>query len=158
MLRFTKQFRSPLAEAWSSGLPVFLGGGGSSSPVYESSVDKACSNNGRFLILPWVHVKGLGSAILARSARQIPQDWRQRYGYTPLLLETLVDAERFRGTCYRAANWIYLGYTVGGIRTDRLQRARPGAVKRIFVFPLHRHAQQLLCAADSPTVLCNLNQ
>ena len=77
-------------------------------------------NNSRFLILPSVQVKGLASTILARSARQLPQDWRQHYGYVPLLLETLVDGSRFKGTCYRAANWIYLGKTAGGNRTDRL--------------------------------------
>jgi hypothetical protein len=110
-------------------------------------------NNGRFLILPWVQVKGLASAILAHSARQMPQDWRQHYGYTPPLLETLVDAQRFKGTSCRAANWISLGNTVGGTRTDRLQRTSPIAAKRIFVFPLHRHAQRLLCAADPPTAL-----
>lgn len=109
--------------------------------------------NGRFLILPWVHVKGLASAILARSARLLPQHWRQRYGYTPLLLETLVDPQRYRGTCYRAANWIYLGDTAGGTRNDRLQQTHPLSVKRIFVFPLHRHAQRLLCTDDSATLL-----
>ena len=71
-------------------------------------------NNSRFLILPWVQVKGLASTILARAARQLPRDWQQSYGYSPLLLETLVDARRFRGTCYRAANWICLGDTLDG--------------------------------------------
>src|SRR5207244_3992891 len=102
-------------------------------------------NNGRFLILPWVQVQGLASTILARLARQLPQDWRQHYGYTPLLLETLVDSERFAGTCYRAANWIFLGKTAGGNRTDRLQHAAPRPEKLIFVLPLHRRAQQRLC-------------
>jgi hypothetical protein len=108
-------------------------------------------NNGRFLILPSVHVKGLASTILARSARQLPHDWRRHYGYTPLLLETLVDAERFRGTCYRAANWIYLGQTAGGRRKDRLRESNPKSAKLIFVFPLHRRAQQLLRLADPPS-------
>ena len=81
-------------------------------------------NNGRFLILPSVQVKGLASAILARSARQLAHDWRQHTD-TPLILETLVDAGRFRGTCYRAANWIYLGQTTGGTRTDRLRQSNP---------------------------------
>ncbi len=108
-------------------------------------------NNGRFLILPSVHVKGLASTILARSARQLPHDWRQHYGYTPLLLETLVDAERFRGTCYRAANWICLGLTAGGNRKDRLRESSPKTAKLIFVFPFHRRAQQLLCLADPPS-------
>jgi len=109
-------------------------------------------NNGRFLILPWVHVKGLASTILARSARQLPHDWRHHYGYTPLLLETLVDAERFRGTCYRAANWICLGQTTGGARTDRLRHPLPQTSKLIFVFPLHQHAQQYLRIIDPPAV------
>src|SRR2546425_1219730 len=56
-------------------------------------------NNSRFLILPWVQVQGLASTILARSARQLLQDWRKHYGYAPLLLETLVDGLRFKGTC-----------------------------------------------------------
>ena len=102
-------------------------------------------NNSRFLILPAVHVKGLASTILARSARQLPQDWRQHYGYSPVLLETLVDGSRFKGTCYRAANWIFLGNTAGGNRTDRLQRSVPRPPKLIFVLPLHRSAQQRLC-------------
>jgi hypothetical protein len=51
-----------------------------------------------------VRVKGLASKILARRARQLPEDWQRRYGYRPLLLGTLVDARRFAGTCYRAAN------------------------------------------------------
>lgn len=108
-------------------------------------------NNGRFLILPSVHVKGLASTILARSVRQLPHDWRQHYGYTPLLLETLVDAERFRGTCYRAANWICLGQTAGGNRKDRLRESNSKTAKLIFVFPLHRRAQQLLCFTDPPS-------
>jgi hypothetical protein len=69
-------------------------------------------NNGRFLILPWVRVKGLASKLLALSARQMPHDWQTRYGYRPLLLETLVDAARFRGTCYRAARNPHLNHRV----------------------------------------------
>src|SRR5437667_2013434 len=76
-------------------------------------------NNGRFLILPWVRVKGLASKILALSARRMPRDWQTRYGHRPLLLETLVDAQRFRGICYRATNWIYVGQTAGRGRMDR---------------------------------------
>ena len=109
-------------------------------------------NNSRFLILPWVQIKGLASTILARSARQLPQDWRQRYGYTPLLLETLVDAARFRGTCYRAANWTYLGETTGRGRMDRFHQGRANTSKLIFVFPLHRRVQQRLCIIHPPAV------
>jgi len=108
-------------------------------------------NNSRFLILPWVRVKGLASTILARSARQLPHDWFQHYGYTPLLLETLVDVTRFNATCYRAANWIALGETTGRGRMDRHHKARE-TLKRIFVFPLNRRVQQRLCTTDPPNV------
>ena len=102
-------------------------------------------NNGRFLILPWVHVKGLASKILALSARQMPRDWETRYGQRPVLLETLVDATRFRGTCYRAANWIHVGQTAGRGRMDRAHQAHGHAVKDIYVYPLVRDARQRLC-------------
>jgi hypothetical protein len=102
-------------------------------------------NNGRFLVLPWVRVKGLASKILALSARHIPRDWEIRYGYRPLLLETLVDAARFRGTCYRAANWIHVGQTAGRGRMDREHKAHAQAVKDIYVYPLVRDARQRLC-------------
>ena len=113
-------------------------------------------NNSRFLILPWVRVKGLASKILAHCARRLPQDWEKLYGYRPLLLETVVDAQRFAGTCYRAANWIELGETRGRGRMDRLHQAHL-APKRIYVYPLCRNVQQRLCqpmaAATLPTGL-----
>jgi Domain of unknown function (DUF4338) len=102
-------------------------------------------NNGRFLILPWVRVKGLASKILALSARQMPRDWQTRYGHRPLLLETLVDAARFRGTCYRAANWIYVGQTAGRGRMDREHKSHGQSIKDIYLYPLHRNARQYLC-------------
>lgn len=102
-------------------------------------------NNGRFLILPWVRVKGLASKILAHSARQMPRDWESRYGCRPLLLETLVDATRFRGTCYRAANWIQVGQTTGRGRMDREHKAHGQPVKTIYIYPLVRDARQRLC-------------
>lgn len=110
-------------------------------------------NNSRFLILPWVQVKKLASSILARAARQLPLDWRQHYGYSPLLLETLVDATRFRGTCYRAANWICLGETTGRGRMDRHHHAL-ATTKLIFVFPLNRNVQRRLCTIGPPDVSC----
>jgi hypothetical protein len=102
-------------------------------------------NHGRFVILPWVRVKGLASKILALVARQMPRDWESHYGYRPLLLETLVDAARFRGTCYRAANWIHLGQTAGRGRMDREHEAHGEAIKDIYVYPLVRNARQQLC-------------
>ena len=102
-------------------------------------------NNSRFLILPWVRVRGLASKILGRCARQLPGDWELRYGYPPLLLETLVDARRFRGTCYRAANWIHLGQTQGRGRMDSKHCAHGLAPKDIYIYPLCRNVQQKLC-------------
>jgi hypothetical protein len=104
-------------------------------------------NNSRFLVLPWVHIKGLASKILAQSARQLPMDWEHRYGYRPRLLETLVDPQRFRGTCYRAANWIRVGQTSGRGRMDREHKAHRDAVKDIYLYPLTRNARQHLCGA-----------
>ncbi len=106
-------------------------------------------NNSRFLILPWVRVKGLASMILSRCARQLPLDWEKLYGYRPLLLETLVDADRFKGTCYQAANWISLGRTQGRGRMDRYHEAR-GTPKWVYVYPLCRNVQKRLVTAAAP--------
>ena len=112
---------------------------------------QAIVNNGRFLILPWVHVPGLASKILALSARQLPKDWESHYGYRPLLLETLVDGSRFRGTCYRAANWIYVGQTAGRGRMDREHKIHGEAVKDIYVYPMVRDTRQRLCGDSFPS-------
>lgn len=101
-------------------------------------------NNGRFLILPWVRVQGLASKILALSARQMPHDWQTRYGHRPLLLETLVEAARFRGTCYRAANWIHVGQTAGRGRMDREHKSHAQSIKDIYLYPLLRDARKHL--------------
>jgi len=107
-------------------------------------------NNGRFLILPWVRVRGLASKILACCARQIVGDWEKSFGYRPLLLETMVDAERFRGTCYRAANWISLGRTQGRGRMDRYHSMEGCAPKEVFVYPLCRDVRERLQTAAAP--------
>jgi hypothetical protein len=106
-------------------------------------------NNSRFLLLPWVRVKGLASKILAHCARQLPRDWEHHYGYRPLLLETLVEEGRFRGTCYRAANWIELGRTQGRGRMDRDHQA-PRQPKLVFIYPLCRQVQRQLCQVAAP--------
>jgi Druantia protein DruA len=101
-------------------------------------------NNSRFLILPWTRIPNLASHILSQAARQLPADWQARYGVEPVLLETLVDPERYRGTCYRAANWIEVGMTQGRGRMDRSGCAQ-GIRKQIFLYPLHRHWRKFLC-------------
>ena len=104
-------------------------------------------SNGRFLILPWVRINGLASKILALAARQMPSDWESHYGHRPLLLETLVDGSRFRGICYRAANWIHVGQTAGRGRMDREHKAHGQAIKDIYVYPLVRDVRQQLCVS-----------
>ncbi len=107
-------------------------------------------NHSRFLILPWTRIPHLASHILARAAQQLPRDWQDRYGVTPVLMETLVDPVRYRGTCYRAANWIEAGMTTGRGRMDRSRQAQ-GICKQIFLYPLHRRWREQLCA--EPPVL-----
>lgn len=102
-------------------------------------------NNARFLIPPWVRSKNLASTLLALAAKRLPQDWQARYGYRPVLLETFVDRQRFRGTCYRAANWIHVGQTQGRGKLDRhTRRALP--VKDIFLYPLAKDFREILCS------------
>jgi len=92
-------------------------------------------NNGRFLIFPWVKVKNLASKVLSLAAKRIRVDWQERYGYSPVLLETFIDSEKYPGTCYQAANWIYLGRTQGRGRMDRYKKRRLSR-KDIYVYPL----------------------
>ena len=77
------------------------------------------TNNTRFLILPWITVPHLASHVLGLIARRIRKDWQTKYGHPVHALETFVDQSRFRGTCYRAANWLRLGETRGRSRNDR---------------------------------------
>jgi len=101
-------------------------------------------NNSRFLILPWVQVKNLASAILARVCRVVPRDWEQQYGIKPVLVETLVDTSRYRGTCYQAANWIHLGTTSGRGRQDRDHVRHGQSPKAIYVVPLTSRFREAL--------------
>ncbi len=80
-------------------------------------------NNTRFVIFPWINVPNLASRMLALAAKRIASDWQRLYAYQPLLLETFVDSERYAGTCYRAANWLLVGYTKGRGKLDRQCKA-----------------------------------
>lgn len=93
------------------------------------------ANHSRFLILPWVQVPHLASHVLGAVARRIGGDWERKYGHPVVLLETFVESNRFRGTCYRAANWQALGATTGRSRQDR-ERTLRVPVKEVFVLPL----------------------
>jgi hypothetical protein len=110
-------------------------------------------NNSRFLILPWVRVPNLASRLLSMAAKRLPGDFQQRYGYTPVLLETFVEQPRFSGSCYKAANWLAVGETTGRGRTDlrpwqqRRQEAPPLPIKSIWLYTLGSPAQvrAILC-------------
>jgi len=103
------------------------------------------ANNTRFLVLPWVHVPHLASHILACITRRIDADWRQKYGHGIELLETFVERDRFRGTCYRAAGWVHVGATAGRSRNDREQTLSV-PIKDIYLRPLHEDFRRRLCA------------
>ena len=92
-------------------------------------------NNTRFLILPWVQVKHLASSVLGAVARRIDTDWRQSYGHGVDWLETFVDRQRFRGSCYRAANWECVGQTQGRSRQDREHQLRV-PIKDVYLYDL----------------------
>jgi hypothetical protein len=99
--------------------------------------------NTRFLILPWVRIDNLASHILGRMAARISEDWQQMYGHPIYFLETFVDPERFRGTCYRAANWVLLGKTTGrGKQSNSYVPNR--SIKQILGYPLTKRFRELL--------------
>ncbi len=99
--------------------------------------------NPRYLILPWVQVPHLASHILGQMARRLPRDWTEIYGHPVYFLETFVDPQRYRGTCYRAANWSVLGRTTGRGKDD--QTGRPNrSIKDMLGYPLRRDFRRLL--------------
>jgi len=100
-------------------------------------------NNSRFLILPWVHAKNLASRALSGAARRIQADWLASFCYEPVLLETFVDTSQYKGTCYKAANWVCLGETRGRGRQDR-HNAKAVTEKAIYVYPLQRDFREIL--------------
>jgi hypothetical protein len=103
------------------------------------------TNNSRFLILPWIRVDHLASHMLATIVRRLAADWQHKYAEPVWLAETFVDSERFRATCYRAANWCWVGRTRGRSRQDRLHRLRV-PVKDVYLFPLVADFREQLCS------------
>jgi len=99
--------------------------------------------NTRFLILPWIKVPHLASHILGGMAARLSRDWEQMYGHPIYFVETFVDPERFRGTCYRAANWVVLGETTGrGKQSNSYVPNR--SIKEVLGYPLTKRFRQLL--------------
>lgn len=104
-------------------------------------------NNSRFLIFPWVKVRNLSSHVLGQIARRIGDDWKDRWGYSPVLMESFVDPEYYEGSCYKAGGWEYLGMTTGEglVRKGRSYTTTP---KKIFVKPLVENFRELLCSEE----------
>ncbi len=106
----------------------------------------AVVNNARFLLLPWIRVQHLASKVLGLAARRVGNDFAERYGERPVLLETFVESARYRGTCYAAANWRYLGETQGRGKCDVAHRAALPR-KGVYVYPLRADFRGVLGVA-----------
>jgi hypothetical protein len=100
-------------------------------------------NNVRFLVLPWVVIPNFASALLSRAIKSVERDWEKFYGIRPVLLETFVDKSRFRGTCYKAANWICIGTTKGYARKGYSYHNHQNP-KDIYLYPLRRNTVAIL--------------
>jgi hypothetical protein len=155
-------YEQPVGEhlkylVWAQGRPVACLGF-SSAPRHLGSRDRyigwspearRCNirflaYNTRFLILPWVRVEHLASHILGRMAARISDDWQRMYGHPVYFLETFVDPERFRGICYRAANWVLLGKTTGrGKQSNSYVPNR--SIKEVLGYPLNANFRDVLC-------------
>jgi predicted transposase YbfD/YdcC len=105
-------------------------------------------NNARFLILPWSRRPHLASRVLAANLRRLNRDWEEVYGHRVVLAETFVDTSRFRGTCYRASNWIHVGETKGWSKSGGAYRFN-GQPKAVWLYPLRRDFKAQLCTAKS---------
>lgn len=108
---------------------------------------KLIVNNSRFLILPDWHVPNLGSRILSLCQKRLATDWQKVFGHSVVLLETFVDPQRFQGTVYKAANWLYVGDTKGFRRTRHGYTPTAQSPKMVFLKPLQADARALLCQA-----------
>ncbi|HIG31153.1 MAG TPA: DUF4338 domain-containing protein [Verrucomicrobiales bacterium] len=103
--------------------------------------------NTRFLILPWVKVPNLASHLLSRMAKILSEQWEKLYNHPIQLLETFIDPTRFRGTCHRAANWIYLGLTTGRGKNDHTYKPNR-SLKQLWVYPLGKDFRNHLIRGD----------
>jgi hypothetical protein len=101
-------------------------------------------NNNRFLVLPWVRAPHLASHLLGKVCRRLDHDWQAKYNHPVYLAETFVEQERFKGTCYKAANWAHIGQTQGRGKLDR-KKLKLLAVKDIWVYPLDKSFREKLC-------------
>lgn len=157
-------YRRPVGEhlkylVWAAGRPIACLGWssaprqlnlrdrfvGAPKEAYRHQLQRIAYNH-RFLIVPWAQVPHLASHVLSRVARRLSDDWQALYHHPIDLLESFVDTQRFQGTCYRAANWICVGRSVG--RGTKSKGARlTVSIKELWVYPLHRNFRQRLLQA-----------
>jgi len=109
-------------------------------------------NNSRFLILPWVRIPHLASHVLGLNIRRLKQDWRTHFDTDVLLLETFVDPGRFKATCYKAANWRYVGRTQGSTK-DGIGFRYHGQPKEIYLYAIEPRFRQKIGCVPSPDLL-----
>ena len=107
------------------------------------------TNNVRFLILPWVRINNLASKVLSLTVKRLSSDFQKVYAHPVYLAETFVDIARYKGTCYKAANWHYVGLTSGYSKSGN-RYYKTNRPKAVYVYPLHRKAKELLTAAFIP--------
>jgi hypothetical protein len=149
-LVYTQQ-RPIACLAWSSGpwhmgpRDRFIGW----SPAVRQRHLHLLAYNTRFLILPWVEVPHLASHLLGRMARQLSADWQTVYGHPIHYLETFVDRDRYKGTSYRAANWLCLGQTTGRGIKDKQHRVTL-SLKDVLGYPLSKDFRAKLCEGEAP--------
>jgi hypothetical protein len=118
---------------------------GWSKPIREKNLHLMAYNS-RFLILPWYKVSYLASHILGRMVKIVADDWQKFYGHNIFFLETFVDTERFFGTCYRAANWIYIGKTCG-LGKNACSKKVNRSIKAVWGYPLSKDFRRQLTGA-----------
>jgi hypothetical protein len=143
------QGRPIACMAWSSA-PRHLGSRdrfiGWTAPARLANI-RLLAYNTRFLILPWVTVPHLASHLLGRIARRLSADWQAVYAHPIYFVETFIDPQRFRGTCYRAANWTLLGHTTGRGKDDQAHRANR-SIKQVLGYALVKDFRQRLSRQD----------
>ncbi len=114
------------------------------TPALREKNRQLLAYNTRFLIPPWVRTPHLASHLLARCSRRLSKDWETLYHHPVHWIETFVDTDRFKGTCYLAANWIFLGKTTGRGKFDQARKPNR-SIKDVYGYPLIRKFRERLC-------------
>ena len=114
------------------------------TPALREKNRQLLAYNTRFLIPPWVRTPHLASHILSQCSRRLSKDWQMLYSHPVYWVETFVDTERFKGTCYQAANWFFLGKTTGRGKLDQAHKPNR-SIKDVYGYPLIRKFRERLC-------------